>query len=211
MAVPLKITGFGNQDARYVLRITFSQDLVDSPNIEAWDNAESYPSRTSTGSTIAKEVFTGTTVNGNIPMLYAIATTSETPGDDWKPTAATAGGATSNRLMGDTSYVTDPTTPDANDIIYFNLGIEIPYDATVPSSTNLEHIIQVRFRYAGTQPTVTFAANEGTEASPSWTNITPGTDGIRYCNAGTIWATGPYKLSLSESGTIDAPEAGITV
>jgi len=210
MAVPLKITGAGNQNTRYVLRVTFTQDLMFAPNIEAWDNAETFPLRTTTGATVIKEIFTGTTENGSIPMLYAIATTSASPGLDWKPTAATAGGATSNRLMGDTSYVTDPTVPDANDVIYFNLGVEVPYDATT-TGTGLEHIIQVRYKYSGTAPVVTFAANEGTEASPTWTDITPGTDGIRYCNAGTVWATGPYELSLPESGTVDAPEAGITV
>ncbi len=211
MAVPLKITGAGNQDARYVFRVTISEDLMEGPNIEAWDNAGTFPARTDPGATVANEIFTGTTENGSIPMLYAIATTDETPGDDWKPTAATAGGATSNRLMGDTSYVTDPTVPDASEVIYFNLGVEVPYDATIPSAAGMAHIIQIRMKYSGSQPTATIAANEGTEASPTWTNITPGTNGIKYCNAGTDWTTGPYKLTLPELGTVDAPEAGITV
>jgi hypothetical protein len=210
MAIPFKITGAGNQDAQYVFRVTFTEDLTLAPTIEAWDNAETFPTRTTTGTTVAKEVFTGTTGNGNIPMLYAVATTSVTPGDDWKPSAATAGSANPNRLMGTTSYVTDPTVPDADDNIYFNLGIEVPYDATVPSTTMLAHIIQVRYRYSGPEPIVTFAANEGTEDSPTWTTITPGTNGVRYCNAGTDWDSGPYKLTLPESGTIDAPELGIT-
>ena len=42
MAVPLKITGAGNQNTRYVLRITFTQDLMLAPTIEAWDNAETF-------------------------------------------------------------------------------------------------------------------------------------------------------------------------
>jgi hypothetical protein len=143
-------------------------------------------------------------------MLYAVATTSTSPGDDWKPAAATAGSANPNRLEGDTSYVTDPTTPSAGGHIYFNLGIEVPYDATVPSTTTLAHIIQVRYRYSGAVPTVTFAANEGTEASPTWTTVVPGNNGVRYCNAGTNWSTGPYRLTLPETGTVDAPEMGIT-
>lgn len=211
MAVPFQITGAGNQNKRYVFRVLFSEDLATAPSIEAWDNAETFPERTTDGATVANEVFTGTTANGEIPMLYAVSTTSESPGDDWKPSTATAGAENPNRLMGDTSYVTDPTTPSAGESIYFNLGIEVPYDATVPSTESLAHTIQIRYRYSGTEPTVTFYGNEGTETSPSWTEITPGTNGVRYCDAGTAWATGSYELSLPESGTIDAPELGITV
>lgn len=210
MAIPFQITGAGNQDARYVFRVTFSQELSVPPYIEAWDNALTFPSRTTTGTSVAKEVFTGTTGNGNIPMLYAVATTSASPGDDWKPASATAGAANPNRLMGDTSYVADPTTPGAGDAIYFNLGIEVPYDAAIPSTTSLAHIIQIRYRYSGPVPTVTFDANEGTEATPVWTTLVPGNNGVRYCNAGTDWDTGPYRLTLPETGTVDAPELGIT-
>lgn len=210
MAIPFQITGAGNQDARYVFRIEFSQELSVPPYIEAWDNALIFPSRTTTGTSVAKEVFTGTTGNGNIPMLYAVATTSATPGDDWKPASATAGSANPNRLMGDTNYVADPTTPGAGDSIYFNLGIEVPYDAAVPSTTSLAHIIQIRYRYSGPVPTVTFYANEGTETVPVWTTLVPGNNGVRYCNAGTAWDTGPYRLTLPETGTVDAPELGIT-
>lgn len=208
MAVPFKITGAGNQDARYVFRVTFSQDLASAPAIEAWDNASTFPAKTATGATTAKEIFTGTTQNGNISMLYAVATTSATPGDTWKPTSATAGSANPNRLIGTTSYVTDPTTPSAGDNIYFNLGIEIPYDASVPSTSSLAHIIQIRYMYSGTTPVITFCANEGTEASPTWTEFTPGTHGIQYCDAGT--SASSYKLSLPESGIIDAPEIWVT-
>lgn len=210
MAIPFQITGAGNQDTQYVFRVTFTQELSVPPYIEAWDNALTFPSRTSTGTTVAKEVFTGTTGNGDIPMLYAVATTSALPGDDWKPAAATAGAANPNRLMGDTNYVADPTTPTAGGSIYFNLGIEVPYDAAVPSTTSLAHIVQVRYRYSGPVPTVTFDANEGTEATPVWTTIVPGNNGVRYCNAGTVWSVGPYRLTLPETGTVDAPEMGIT-
>ena len=210
MAIPFQITGAGNQDARYVFRVTFSQGLVSAPNLEAWDNAETFPAKTATGSTVAKEIFTGTTQNGNIPMLYAAATTSASPGDTWKPAAVTVGAANPNRLMGDTNYVTDPTIPSAGEHIYFNLGVEIPYDAAVPSTSSLAHIIQIRYSYSGTTPNVTFNANEGTEASPTWTELTPGTNGIRYCDAGTNWTSGPYTLTLPESGIIDVPELGIT-
>lgn len=210
MAIPFQITGAGNQDAQYVFRVSFSEDLSAAPNIEAWDNALTFPSKTTTGTTVAKEVFTGTTGNGDIPMLYAVSTTSATPGDNWKPAAATAGAANPNRLEGDTSYVTDPTTPSSGESIYFNLGIEVPYDATVPSTTSLAHVIQIRYRYSGSVPSITIAGNEGTEATPVWTTLVPGTNGVRYCNAGTDWTSGPYKLTLPETGTVDAPELGLT-
>jgi len=210
MAIPFQITGAGNQDAQYVFRVTFSNGLSTPPYIEAWDNALTFPSKTSTGTTVANEVFTGTTGNGNIPMLYAVATTSASPRDNWKPTSATAGSDNPNRLMGNTNYVTDPTIPGAGESIYFNLCIEVPYDATVPSATSLAHVIQIRYKYSGSVPVVTFAGNEGTEAIPVWTELVSGTNGIQYCNAGTDWSTGPYKLTLPEAGTIDAPEMGVT-
>ena len=211
MAIPLKVTGAGNQNARNVFRVVFSQALSTAPQLEAWDNILDFPSRTSPGSSAAKEVFTGTAGNGNIPMLYAVDTSSAEPGDDWKPAAATAGSANPNRLEGSTSYVTATVTPGAGESMYFNLGIEVPYDASVPSTSSLAHVVQIRYRYSGTTPVVSFYANEGTEASPTWTQLTPGTHGIRYCNAGTTWAAGPYKLTLPESGTVDAPEIGVTV
>lgn len=210
MAVPFQITGAGNQDARYVFRTTFSQSLILAPCIEAWDNAETFPARTAAGTTTDKEVFTGTEQNNNIPMLYAVATTSVTPGDDWKPTTATEGSANPNRLKGLVNYVTDPTIPSAGEYIYFNLGIEVPYDATAPGTTSLAHVIQIKYAYSGVEPSITFHVNEGTETSPIWTELTPGTNGIRYCDAGTDISINPYKLTLPESGAVDAPELWIT-
>jgi len=210
MAVPFQITGAGNQDAQYVFRVGFSENLAFAPIIEAWDNAETFPERTVSGATVVNEIFTGTTENENIPMLYAVSTTEAAPGNDWKPTEATAGSANPNRLKGDTNYVTDTTVPSSGEYIYFNLGAEIPYDATVPSTTSMAHTIQIRCRYSGTEPTVSFYGNEGTEALPSWTAITAGTHGIKYCDAGTVWSSETLKLSLPESGIIDVPELGIT-
>jgi len=210
MAIPFQITGAGNQNARYVFRATFTEGLTVAPTIEAWDNTLTFPSRTSAGITVAKQVFVGTTGNLTFPMLYAVATTNTAPGDNWKPAAPVAGSSNPNRLMGNTNYVTDPTIPNALESIYFNLGIEVPYDASVPSTISLAHIVQLRYRYSGPTPSVSFSANEGTEAVPAWTTITPGNNGVRYCNAGTNWATGPYRLTLPEFGTVDAPELGIT-
>jgi hypothetical protein len=211
MAVPFKLIGAGNNNAQYVFKTTFSTALSTAPRIEGWDSSATFPAKDAAGTTVVKEIFAGTTGNSNIPMLYAASTTGGAPGVNWKPTSATAGSATINRLKGTTNYVTDTTTPGAGAAIYFNLGIEVPYDATVPSTSSMAHLIQIRYTYTGSAPSVAIYGNEGTEGTPSWTAITPGTHGVRYCNASTIWATGPYKLTLPESSTVDASELGITV
>ena len=209
MSIPCKVTGAGNYNAANVFRVTFSTALSSAPKIEAWDNSSTFPAKDAAGVTVAKEVFTGTTGNSNKPMVYAISTTGGAPGANWKPASATAGSANPNRLKGTTNYITDTTTPGAGGSIKFNLGIEVPYDAAVPSNVSMSFLIQVRYSYTGTAPSVTFAANEGTEGSPIWTTITPGSHGIVFCNSSTIWSSGPYKLTLPESGTVDASEIGI--
>ena len=209
MAIPNKCTGAGNNNAQNVFKCTFSTALSSAPKYEAWDNAETYPARTIDGTTVDKEIFVGTAGNSNKPMLYLVATTSAAPGANWKPATATADSANPNRLKGTTNYVTDPTTPGASGSILWNQGVEVPSDATVPSTTSMAHIIQIRYTYTGTAPTLTFAFNEGTEVAPTWTTFTPGTHGVRYCNAGTV--AGTYKLTLPASGTVDAAEQWVTV
>jgi hypothetical protein len=145
-----------------------------------------------------------------LPMLYAVSTTGGAPGANWKPASATAGSANPNRLKGTTNYVTDTATPGAGGATLFNLGAEVPSDAAVPSSSSMAHMIQVRYTYTGTAPSLTWALNEGTEGSPSWATITPATHGLRYCNSSTNWAAGPYKLTLPASSVVDAGEIGAT-
>lgn len=210
MAIPFKITGAGNNNAANVFRVTFSTALSSAPKIEAWDNSATFPSKDAAGVTTLKEIFTGTAGNSYKPMLYAVSTSSGTPGANWKPATATVGGATANRLLGTTNFVLDTAIPGAGGHMLFNLGIEVPFDATVPSVTSMAHLIQIRYTYTGSAPSVVFAANEGTEGTPVWTNFTPGSHGVQYCNASTIWASGPYKLTLPEIGTVDASELGIT-
>lgn len=210
MAIPAKATGAGNNNAQNVFKITFSTALSTAPKIEAWDNSQTFPAKDAAGATVAKEIFTGTAGNSSKPMLYAVSTTGGAPGANWKPASATAGSANPNRLKGTTNYVTDTATPGAGGATLFNLGIEAPYDAAVPSSSSMAHMIQVRYTYTGAAPTLTWAFNEGTEGSPSWTTITPATHGIRYCNSSTNWAAGPYKLTLPAASVVDAGELGIT-
>jgi len=210
MSVPLQITGAGNNDAQNVLKVTFSTACSAAPRLEAWDNSLTFPSVDTAGTTVVKEIFTGTTVNGSIPMLFAADTTNDLPGASWKPTAATAGGTVKNRLKGNVNYVQFESTPGTGGSSLFNIGLEIPSDATVPSSSSLNHLIQIRYYYSGTEPTLSFRANEGTEASPTWTVLTPNTNGLQFANLNTDW-TGTVKLTIPESGVLDAPEAGITI
>jgi len=212
MAIPNKVTGAGNNNAANVFKIMFDQAVSTAPKYEAWDNSETFPAKDASGSTTAKEIFTGTTGNGDIPMLYLVDTNAgaTVPGAAWKPATASAGSANPNRLKGTTNYVTATNTPALEEFITFNIGLEAPFDATVPSLNSTAHLIQVRYTYTGIAPGLVWAFNEGTEGTPTWTNLTPGTHGLRYCNTGTSWAAGPYKLTLSESGVIDAGEVGVT-
>ena len=210
--IPNKATGAGNNNAANVFKITFSTALSTAPKYEAWDNSETFPAKVAAGTTTAKEIFTGTTGNGSKPMLYLVDTNAgaTAPGASWKPAAAVAGSNNPNRLLGTTNYVTATNTPGAGEFITFNLGLEVPYDATVPSATGMAHVIQIRYTYTGNAPTLTWAFNEGTEGTPSWTTITPATHGIRFCNSSTSWAAGPYKITLPDSSVLDAGEIGIT-
>src|SRR3989304_2653063 len=115
MAIPNKATGAGTgSTAQNVFRITFSQALSAVPTLEAWDN--------SNFNTTTLEIFTGTAVNGTKPMLSAVSTTNGAPTSSWKPTTAAAGGATINRLKGNTNYVNlAAAAPGAGDTVRFNL------------------------------------------------------------------------------------------
>jgi hypothetical protein len=206
MSLPFKVSTIGNQNRANAFRVTFSEGLALPPRIEAWDNDQVFPKRTTYGATTAKQIFTGTDGNGNIPMLYAAATTSAAPGSNWKPSSATAGGATINRLKGSTSYIVDPTTPNAGESIKFNLGVEVPYDA-VTTVSEMNYTIQVRYFFSGDAPTITFAGNSGTESSPVWETIPAGLIGVRLCDYSI---EGDYYLTLPESGVVDAQNAWIT-
>lgn len=213
MAIPSKTTGYGNNStAQNVFKITFSQALSTAPKYEAWDNGSTFPAKDASGATTAHEIFTGTTGNSSKPFLSLVATTSAAPTSAWKPTSATAGSANPNRLKGTTNYVTDPTTPSASGSILYNTVAELPSDATTPSTTSCAYILQIRYTYTGSAPTLTYAFNDnsagGTEATPVWTTFTPGTHGVKHCSAGVTSST--LKLTLPTSGTIDSAEGWVT-
>lgn len=215
MAIPSKVIGAGNANATQCFKVTFDQALSTAPKIEAWDNSETFPLKTASGATTALEIFTGTTGNGDTPCIAAWSGGAESsgnlPGASWHPASATGGSANPNLLLGTTNYVTCTNTPGLGGDIVFNLSLEVGFDATVPSTTEYAAIIQIRYTYTGTAPALVFAYNDGgTEGTPSWTTFVPGTDGVRFCNASTSWAAGPYKLTLPGSGVVVASELGIT-
>jgi len=212
--IPNKATGAGNNNATVVYKATFSTALSSAPRLEAWDNSQTFPAVDATGSTILKEIFTGTTGNGSKPMLAGyiggLSSAPTLPGASWHPGSATGGGANPNLLKGSTNFVNTTVVPGTGEAIVFNLSQRVPFDATVPSTTSMNALILIRCNYTGAAPTIALDFNEGTEGTPSWTTITAGTHGIRFCNAGTI-SGGPYKLTLPESGTVDAGEQWVTV
>jgi len=212
MAIPAKATGAGNNAAGNVFQITFDQALSTAPKYEAWDNSLVFPLKDASGSTTAKEIFVGTAGNGNIPYLYLFDSNAGAtpPGAAWKPVAPVAGSNNPNRLLGVTNYVTAVNTPALGETICFNIGAEVPSDAAVPSDSSCNFLLQIRYTYTGTAPALTYKFNEGSEATPSWTTLVPGTNGLRFCNAGTIGG-GPYKLTLPGAGVVDASEVWVTV
>ncbi len=211
--IPNKATGAGNNNATMVYKAVFSEALSSAPRLEAWDNSETFPLVPAVGVSTTKEIFTGTAGNGNKPMLAGYiggkSSAPSLPGAAWHPGSAVAGYANPNLLKGQTNYVRAAVTPDADEDIVFNLSSRVPADDTVPSSSSMNALIQIRYNYIDAEPAVSLYFNEGTEGSPIWTAITPGTHGVRFCNTGTT-VGGPYKLTLAESGTVDAGEQWIT-
>lgn len=207
MSIPSSVTGAGNNSsAQNVFRIQFSQSLSANPTLESWDD--------STFSTTNREQFTGTAVNGFIPYISAVATTNSAPVSAWKPASPVAGGATINRLLGLTNFVTLSTViPVAGASVRYNLDFEIPSDASVPS-TNTFGVLACRFSFSGATPTLTWQFNDnsagGTEGAPSWTTITPGAAGnfIRPADAGSTLAN--VVITKPLSGVIDAAQIWVT-
>lgn len=215
MAIPSKVAGGGGpNNATKCFKVTFSTALSSAPKIEAWDNAQTYPAKDASGATVAKEIFTGTSDNGSKPCLAAWSGGAEAsgnlPGANWHPASATAGSANPNLLKGQTNYVTCTNTPGAAGNIVFNLSLKIADDMTVPSTSTMAHLTQIRYTYTGTAPTLAFYYNDGgDDTTPVWLVYVPGTNGVKYCNSGTV--AGTYVLTLPGTGeTKVAPELWVT-
>lgn len=111
--------------------------------------------------------------------------------------------------LGNGTGAIDSATNPAG-VIRWNECLEMPSDI-VPTD-NLTHDVLLRYQYTGSAPTVKWYFNDsaggGTENTPVWTELTPGTHGVRHCNSGTV--AGTYKLDIPPSGTVDAPELWVT-
>lgn len=209
MAIPNKSTGYGNNStARNVFRVSFSQDCSQAAKYEMYDRTQAWPG-TGTLTTTTKKIFVGTAGNSNKPMGSLVDATSSAPSSNWKPASATAGSANPNRMKGQTNYVTSQATPTTTVPLLFNMVLEIPYDLTPADNAEMYHDLLVRYYYTGSAPTLTWAFNEGTEGTPSWTTMVPSTNGIRHCKAGS--GVGNYYATIPEASTEDTFEGWVTV
>ena len=210
MAIPSKVTGAGNTSvATNVFRVTFSEATSDAPLLKAWDDANL--------NTILNEVFVGTAVNTNLPMINAVATTNSAPSSSWKPAGVTAGGAVINKLKGNTNYVNLHTGAlTGGQEVKWNMCWEVPSDATVPQTgTNtMDAVILLEFTSAGTPPVLTWEFNDssagGTEGTPVWQAFTAGASGdfIIPTDAGVVAPN--LVLHKPASSTLDAPEVWVS-
>lgn len=212
MAIPNRAVGYGNNStARNVFRITFDQALTSAVRYEAYDTNGTFPA-VGTLTTTTQKLFVGTAGNGSIPMLSLVDTTNAAPTSAWKPGSATGGSANPNRMRGTTNYVTQAgAIVGAAGVITFNMVVELPSDLTTSDNAQVAHDLLVRYTYAGTAPALTWAFNDlvsGTEGTPTWTNFTPGTHGIRHAKSGA--ATPNYYATIPTSGTQDTVEGWVT-
>lgn len=199
MSIPGKVAGAGNNsDAVNVIKVVFSQATSTAPTLEAWDD-ENF-------NTVANEIFTGTTGNGSKPMISAVATTDGAPSSAWKPSSATGGGATINRLKGNTNYVDLAADPiSSSGFVTFNLVWEIPYDAAIPP--DLDAVFIIKYSYSGTAPVLTWYFNDsdagGTDSVPVWTAITTGVSGNVLRPADSGCSSSSIVLHKPVSSTVD--------
>ena len=207
MAIPGRVAGAGNNSlAVNVIKVVFSEATADIPRLEAWDDYNL--------NSTSKEIFTGTTGNGNIPMISAVATTDGAPASaDWKPTAPVSGGATANRLKGTDYYVNLASAAvAAGGAVLFNLCWEIPYDITIDPSSSDEHeaVFAIKYSYSGAAPVLTWYFNNadsgGNDSTPVWEELTPGVNGHLFqpTDAGCVYPN--LVLHVPPSGTQDNPE-----
>lgn len=94
-----------------------------------------------------------------------------------------------------------PSSTDTSASIRFNMTASFGADSTVPSSSSQNILLQIQYQYTGSAPSLSYYYNDataGTDSAPTWIALTPGTDGVRFVNAGTV--SGTYKFTLPASG-----------
>lgn len=211
MAIPFAAVGYGNNStARNVFGVNFQYACSSLVKYEAYDNDQTFPA-TDSVTTTTNVVLAGTTGNSNKSMVCLIDTSNATPTSAWKPASATAGEANPNRLKGTTNYVEqDGSAPAGNSGSYtstpevtFNMVIEVPSDTETTDAMGFD--VRIVYTYTGTDPNPKFQANEGTEGSPTWTDLTIGTHGIKHCRSGST-----TYANIPASGTEDTAVGYVT-
>lgn len=198
---PFQPVGIGQNAAKNVFKVTFSQDLSTIPKLKAFDDYNM--------DSVANTLFVGTAANGYKSLIGGIGCTVA-PSASWWPSTEIEGVAVdgASLLNGNSGFcLLASSTPEADDSVYFNLDYNIPYDLEPSDNTN--HVVGIEYQYTGTTPTVTWYGNDGgSEGSPSWTQLQPGLKGsapidtdteIRPCNAGEgATGTAQYKLGIPQ-------------
>lgn len=144
-------------------------------------------------------------VKGQTSFVTSAATSAGSSGVRAYGTGYSAGAG----ALGDGSGVVGGAQNPAG-VITWNEALEIPSDL-VPTD-NMNYDLLIRVTYTGGVPTLAWYFNEGTgDTSPNvtWTALTPGTHGLRHCNAGTV-SGGPYLLDIPASGVVIAAEGWVT-
>lgn len=215
MAIPNKATGYGsNSTARNVFGLNVDYDLSSLVKYECYDNDQTFPA-VDTVTTVSNIVLAGT-AGATQSMVLLVDTSNAAPSATWTTdkTTATAGESNPNRMEGQTSYVeqdgsaataTTPGSYNTTPQITFNMVVQVPSDTQTTDAMGFDLLI--RYTYTGTAPTPKFQFNEGTEGTPTWTDITPGTHGIKHAKSG---ATTPYYANIPESGTEYTAEGWVT-
>lgn len=202
LANPFIPAGIGQQAAKNVFKVGFSQALSTNPKLQSWDDHMM--------NTVLHKIFAGTTINGSKPMIGGIGLTTP-PSADWFPSSMVGGAAVdvASLLKGTAGFcLLSSTPPGVDGEVFFNLDYKIPADL-LPSDT-MGHVVAVEYQYTGEVPTITWYANNGTEATPDWVQLFPGIKGsvpepgiteIRPCDAGEgDNGTKNYKLSIPQLG-----------
>lgn len=227
-----------NSTARNVFGLTFTTALSSAPKFETYDGGTYPAvgsGTTTTGTALAGTAGNSSKTMASVVDTSAAAPTSawmpsSATGGTANPnrvkgqtsyvtSAATSGGGTAVRAygtgfskgagaLGNSSGAVDSATNPAG-VITWNEAFEMPSDVT--TSSNLTYDLLVRYSYTGVAPSLAWYYNDsasGTEATPVWTALVPGTNGLRHCNAGTV--AGTYLLDIPSSGVVVAAEGWVT-
>lgn len=199
-----QITAAGNQAGSNALRIRFEvADHSDVPQFTAWDNEQM------NSTTI--ECLTGTVANANRSMLAAKSTSDghgPAPADWATALAQTPGGAETNRLRGNASFVVLGTTPP---VAPFPRYRTLQYAAGCAADSGVgsigyQPVLAVKVFYTGAPPTVAFESNDGSDGVPTWVAMTSSVKGTPMALGirNTIHATGPDTVAGSANdGVLD--------